>query len=46
MINIIEKGGAWMETADGKYRAYVYVNTAASNKGGMTISLKRLKMQQ
>lgn len=44
VINIIAKGGAWMETADKKYRAYVYVNTATTNRAGMTISIKRLQM--
>ena len=37
-----EQYGAWVETADGKYRAYVYVNSVAANK--MTISVKRYKM--
>lgn len=44
MINILEKGGAWMETSDGKYRAYIYINTAPTNKGGVTVSMKRLKL--
>ena len=34
-----EQYGVWVETADGKYRAYVYVNSVAANK--MTISVKR-----
>ena len=34
--------GIWIETADGKYRAYVYVNSVAANK--MTISVKRYQM--
>lgn len=37
-----EQYGAWVETADGKYRAYIYVNSVAANK--MTISVKRYKM--
>jgi hypothetical protein len=37
-----EQYGVWVETADGKYRAYVYVNSVAANK--MTISVKRYKM--
>ncbi len=37
-----EEAGVWVETADGKYRAFVYVNSTSS--GGMTVSVKRLKM--
>lgn len=44
LINIGEKGGAWLQTADGRYRAYLYINTAPANKAGMTVSIKRLKM--
>jgi hypothetical protein len=42
-INMKAEGGAWVETADGKYRAYIYVN-AVNNSGTMTISMKRLQM--
>ena len=44
IINLPEKGGAWLQTADGRYRAYLYVNTASETKAGMTVSIKRLKM--
>jgi hypothetical protein len=45
-INVKNEGGVWVETADGKYRAFVYINTivnTATNKN-MTISMKRLQM--
>lgn len=44
-INIAQNAGAWLETADGQYRAYVYVNTASETRAGMTISIKRLKVK-
>lgn len=34
-----EQYGVWVETADGKYRAYVYVNSVKTNT--MTVSVKR-----
>ncbi|MBE9598071.1 DUF4466 family protein [Pedobacter sp. MC2016-24] len=46
-INTRAESGIWLETADGKYRAYIYinsvVNTATSKQ--MTISIKRLTMK-
>lgn len=42
-INLKAEAGAWVETADGKYRAYIYVNSV-NNAGTMTISMKRLQM--
>lgn len=44
-INLIKQGGAWLETADGKYRAYMYINEAADAKAGVTVSIKRLRMK-
>ncbi len=44
-INMTEKAGAWLETADGKYRAYFYVNAVNNGKKTMTISMKRLKVK-
>lgn len=44
IINLPVKGGAWMETSDGRYRAYLYVNAATETRAGMTISMKRMKM--
>lgn len=37
-----EESGAWVETSDGRYRAFVYVNSVTAN--GMTVSVKRYKM--
>ena len=42
-LNMKEKGGMWVETADGKYRAYIYINSLKSTSGG-TISIKRYNM--
>ena len=42
ILSLKEEAGAWIETADGKYRAFVYVNKAS--KGEMTISVKRYMM--
>jgi hypothetical protein len=42
-INMKEKGGMWIETADGKYRAYLYINSLKSISGGV-ISIKRYNM--
>jgi hypothetical protein len=44
-INIKKNAGAWLETADGKYRAYMYVNDAPERAAGMTVSIKRLKVK-
>lgn len=37
-----EESGAWVETSDGKYRAFVFVNSTKTN--GMTVSVKRYKL--
>lgn len=42
-INMKEKGGMWIETEDGRYRAYIYINSLKSTSGG-TISIKRYNM--
>lgn len=44
-INLRAESGTWVETADGKYRAYVYVNKIDNTKKEMTISIKRYLMQ-
>lgn len=44
-INLKAEAGIWVETADGKYRAYVYVNKIDNTKKEMTISIKRYLMQ-
>jgi Domain of unknown function (DUF4466) len=42
-INLKAEAGAWVETADGKYRAYIYINSVNSN-GSAVISIKRLAL--
>lgn len=44
-INTKAESGVWVETADGKYRAYVYVNKIDNTAKTMTISIKRLQMK-
>jgi hypothetical protein len=43
-INLKAQAGAWVETADGKYRAYIYVNTVNNATKTMTVSIKRYQM--
>lgn len=43
-INMKAESGAWVETADGKYRAYIYVNAVNITARTMRISIKRLMM--
>lgn len=43
-VNMKEKGGMWIETADGRYRAYLYINSLRSTSGGV-ISIKRYDLQ-
>ena len=42
-INLKQGAGVWVETADGKHRAYIYFN-AVANAGTATISMKRYAM--
>lgn len=42
-INMKQQGGMWIETGDGKYRAYIYINSLKSISGGV-ISIKRYNM--
>ena len=42
VLALKEEAGAWVETADGSYRAFVYINTAGAD--GLTVSVKRYKM--
>jgi hypothetical protein len=42
-INLKQEAGVWVETADGKYRAYIYMNSVSSN-GSAVISIKRLAL--
>lgn len=39
-INLRSEAGAWVETADGRFRAYIYINSV-NNNGRATISIKR-----
>jgi hypothetical protein len=39
-INLKAEAGVWVETADGKYRAYIYINSVNAN-GSAVISMKR-----
>ena len=43
-INMRAESGAWVETADGQYRAYIYVNSVNNGGASMTISMKRLRI--
>ena len=42
--NLKAESGAWVETADGQYRAYIYVNSVNNGGQSMRISMKRLLM--
>ena len=42
-INLKQEAGVWVETADGKYRAYIYINSVTS-AGTALISIKRLAL--
>ncbi|HZE85893.1 MAG TPA: DUF4466 family protein [Puia sp.] len=43
-INLKQEAGVWVETADGKYRAYIFMNTVAA-AGTATISMKRYALK-
>jgi len=43
-INLKQGAGVWVETADGKYRAYLYFNAVAT-AGTATISMKRYTLK-
>lgn len=41
-INLRAEAGVWVETADGKYRAYIYLNSVSTASGGSAVvSIKR-----
>ena len=42
-INLRGESGAWVETADGQYRAFIFVNQANAD-GTVRISIKRLRI--
>lgn len=44
-INMKSESGLWVETQDGKYRAYVFVNKVDNTKKEMTLSIKRYQMK-
>ncbi len=44
-INMKKESGLWVETEDGKYRAYIYVNNVDNGQTKMTLSIKRLQMK-
>ena len=40
-INLKQEAGVWVETADHKYRAYVYFNTASTSTKNAVVGIKR-----
>jgi hypothetical protein len=44
-IDMRLESGAWVETADGKYRAYIFVNKVDNPQKEMTVSIKRYQMK-
>ncbi|MGV8090828.1 MAG: DUF4466 family protein [Mangrovibacterium sp.] len=44
-INMRLDSGAWIETADGKYRAYIFVNKVDNTTKEMTVSIKRYQIK-
>ena len=45
VLNLKAQAGTWVETADGKYRAYIYVNSVNNTAPSMTVSIKRFQMK-
>lgn len=43
-INLKLEAGAWVETADGKYRAYIFFNSVDNTNKGAVVSIKRYTM--
>ena len=44
-INMRAEAGAWVETADGKYRAYIYINSVNNATKSVKISMKRYTLK-
>lgn len=44
-INVKAEGGVWVQTADGKYNACIYINTVNNTAKEMRISVKRLAIR-
>jgi hypothetical protein len=42
--NLKGEAGTWVETADGKYRAYIFINSVNNTAKSAVISMKRYKM--
>lgn len=40
-INMRSEAGAWVETEDGRFKAYIYINSVDNSNGKATISIKR-----
>ncbi|MBK1442026.1 DUF4466 family protein [Parapedobacter sp. ISTM3] len=40
-VNLREEAGLWVETQDGRYRAYIFLNKLDNSVGNATISIKR-----
>ena len=43
-FDLIANDGMWVATEDGKYHAYIYINSANRGRAGATISMKRYTM--
>ncbi len=43
-VNMRSEAGAWVETADGKYRAYIFMNSVNNGNQSARISIKRYTM--
>ena len=44
-LRTLNEYGMWVETQDGKYKAYIYVNSVNNNAGSAVISMKRLAVK-
>lgn len=40
-INLRQEAGVWVETADRRYRAYIYINSVNNGARTAVISMKR-----
>lgn len=44
-VNLKKYGGMWVETEDGKYRAYIHLNSTMGEDSGVDFSIKRYTMR-
>ncbi|HEX5552600.1 MAG TPA: DUF4466 family protein [Chitinophagaceae bacterium] len=44
-INLKAESGLWVETADGKYKAYIYINSVDNTNKSAVISMKRYQLK-